>query len=266
MNSLKELMDLRGRVAVVTGGAGNIGLAICESLAELGAQVCVFDIAAGRAAERADQIRRRFGVAASATTLDITREVNVEQSVHNVLDTYGRIDVLINNAAYYPGIEPRDGLWLDEQNLAQWNKQIEVVLTGTFLVTRACAKALAAHGCGAIVNIASVYGLVGPVPSLYQGTTMVNEAHYAAGKGGIVQLTRYLATMMAPAVRVNCLAPGGVLAGQPETFQEMYKARTPLGRMARIEDFKGAIAYLATDLSAYVTGQILAVDGGWTAW
>jgi NAD(P)-dependent dehydrogenase (short-subunit alcohol dehydrogenase family) len=176
------------------------------------------------------------------------------------------LDILVNNAAYSPRNLPTDGFPLEGQNLAQWDAQLAVILTGTFLVSRACARPLANHAKGTIINIASIYGLVGPVPSLYAGTALVNEAHYAAGKGGIVQLTRYLATTLAPSVRVNCIAPGGIKAQQPESFHERYNARTPMGRMANPEDMKGALAYLASDLSSYMTGQVLAVDGGWTAW
>jgi NAD(P)-dependent dehydrogenase (short-subunit alcohol dehydrogenase family) len=117
-----------------------------------------------------------------------------------------------------------------------------------------------------VINIGSIYGLLGPDMRLYDGTEMGNPAYYAAAKGGIVQLTRYWATTLAPEVRVNCVAPGGVWRQQPDSFHERYKSRTPLRRMATEEDLKGAVAYLSSDLSAYVTGHILVVDGGWTAW
>jgi NAD(P)-dependent dehydrogenase (short-subunit alcohol dehydrogenase family) len=124
------------------------------------------------------------------------------------------------------------------------------------------------EGCSgaSIINIGSIYGLCGPDLSLYEGTEMGNPAAYAASKGGVIQLTRWLATVLAPEVRVNCLSPGGVLRNQPEVFIERYIRRTPLRRMAVEEDFKGAIAFLASDLSSYCTGQDIAVDGGWTAW
>lgn len=266
MRTICKLMDLSGRVAVVTGGAGNLGAAICETLAELGAEVCLIDMAADRAQARAEELSRRFGKRATAVGVDITHENEVERGVFEILDRYGRLDILINNAAYAPGDLPPDGFGIDEQNLAQWHAQLEVILTGAFLMIRTSAKHLAAHGNGTVINIASIYGLVGPDPSLYADTAMVNEAHYAAGKGGLLQLTRYCATMLAPTVRVNCIAPGGMRHNQTEVFHQRYRSRTPLGRMACEEDVKGAIAYLATDLSAYVTGQILSVDGGWTAW
>lgn len=266
MRTLQKLGDLSGRVALVTGGAGHLGLAFCEALAEQGAQICILDVAAEKAVDRARMLHEQYGVTASSVCADITSEGDVARAIRQVVETHGRLDILVNNAAYSPQVLPPDGFSLEEQNIPQWEAQIRVILTGTFLMTRACVKALAVHGNGAVINIASIYGLVGPVPSLYSGTGMVNEAHYAVGKGGIVQLTRYLATTLAPAVRVNCIAPGGMKAGQSQQFLERYNARTPMGRMANSEDVKGALAFLASDLSAYITGQILSVDGGWTAW
>jgi NAD(P)-dependent dehydrogenase (short-subunit alcohol dehydrogenase family) len=266
MKSLRELMNLSGRAAVVTGGAGYLGRALCEALAELGAEVCVLDVAADQAKGFAQSLRERFGVRATAVTTDITSEPEVERAVAEILAAHGRLDILVNNAAYAPNDLPPDGLALARQTLAQWKAQTAVMLEGTFLMTRACAPHLAAHQCGSIISIASIYGLTGPIPSLYEGTDMTNPAYYAAAKGGIIQLTRYWATMLAPSIRANCIAPGGIWRNQPESFHARYQQHTPLGRMATEEDFKGAAAFLASDLSAYVTGQILAVDGGWTAW
>jgi len=266
VKSLRDMMDISGHVALVTGGAGHLGLAFCEALAELGAQVCVIDIAADRAAERANYIRERFSVKTSAIAADITLETEVERAIRELLVSHGRLDILVNNAAYAPRNLKPDGLSLDQQSVAQWEAQLAIILNGTFLMARACVPHLTVHQRGVIINISSIYGLVGPDPSLYEGLAMSNAAYYAAGKGGIVQLTRYLATLLAPSIRVNCIAPGGIWRNQPEAFHQRYKDRTPLGRMAVEEDLKGALAYLASDLSAYMTGQVLAVDGGWTAW
>jgi NAD(P)-dependent dehydrogenase (short-subunit alcohol dehydrogenase family) len=266
LKPLKELMDLRGRVALVTGGAGYLGYAFCEALAELGAEVCILDVSAERSNLRIKELSQLFKVRFSAVSADIAREEHVSRAIEQALAVHGRLDVLVNNAAYPPSSLPEDGRLLGQQSVAQWQANLDVMLTGTFLVSRACAPHLAASQHGSIVNISSIYGLVGPDMGLYAGTDMQNPAFYAAAKGGIVQLTRYLATSLAPFVRVNCLAPGGILRDQPESFLQRYLARTPLGRMATEEDLKGALAFLASDLSAYVTGQVLAVDGGWTAW
>ena len=133
-------------------------------------------------------------------------------------------------------------------------------------LVQAAAGDLRASGHGSVINISSIYGLAGPDWRLYEGTDLGNPAAYAASKGGLIQATRWLATTLAPQVRVNAIAPGGVFRDTPEPFLSRYVARTPLARMAREEDFKGAVAYLASDLSAYMTGQCLTVDGGWTVW
>jgi NAD(P)-dependent dehydrogenase (short-subunit alcohol dehydrogenase family) len=143
---------------------------------------------------------------------------------------------------------------------------LEVNVTAPFILAQTCAEALSASGHGSVINILSIYGLVGPDFSLYEGTPLGNPAAYGASKGGLLQLTRYLATALAPAIRVNAITPGGVFRDQAQSFRKRYVDRTPLGRMATEEDFKGAVAYLASDLSKYVTGSNLVVDGGWTAW
>ncbi len=266
MKTLRELVSLEGRVAVITGGAGKIGEAFAEALGELGATICIFDVTEDAAKERANQIRQRFAVQASAFVADVACEDSVQAAVAAAVAQFGGINILINNAAYPKLDLPDDGLEIETQGLVRWKANLDVMLTGAFLMTRATAPHLRRGARGSVTNIASIYGLLGPDMRLYDGTEMGNPAYYAAAKGGIVQLTRYWATTLAPEVRVNCIAPGGVWRQQPEVFHERYRSRTPLGRMATEEDLKGAVAYLASDLSAYVTGQVLAVDGGWTAW
>ena len=266
MKTLREMMSLEGRVAVITGGAGKIAEAFAESLGELGATICIFDVAEEAANERASQVRQRFGFQSSAFVADVAREDSVQAAVSAAVAQFGGVNILINNAAYPKLDLPNDGIEVETQDLAHWKANLDVMLTGAFLMTRACAPHLRRGERGSVTNVASIYGLLGPDMRLYDGTEMGNPAYYAAAKGGIVQLTRYWATTLAPEVRVNCIAPGGVWRQQPESFHERYKSRTPLGRMATEEDLKGAAAYLASDLSAYVTGQVLAVDGGWTAW
>jgi NAD(P)-dependent dehydrogenase (short-subunit alcohol dehydrogenase family) len=266
MRRLLPQLDLRGRVALITGGAGHLGQAFGAGLAELGATVCLLDLHGEAAQQGAEALTTTFGHPALGLAADVTAPDTVASALDHLRNAYGRLDILVNNAAYPPSHLRPDGLAIDEQALERWDRDLKVMLHGTFLVTQAAAGMLQASGNGAIVNIASIYGLVGPDVSLYTGTAMGNPAYYAAAKGGIVQLTRYLATTMAPTVRVNCLAPGGIERGQPETFQERYAARTPLGRMATEADMVGGLVYFASDLSRYVTGQVLAVDGGWTAW
>ena len=261
MKSLGELQDLTGRVALITGGAGHVAEAFAEALAELGADLYLLDISEERVRLRAGDLAARFKRNIVWGVADIGSEAQVQLAIDHALAVHGRLDILVNNAAY----PPSDPSPLPE-SLAEWETHLGVILTGAFLVTRASIPALKKSGRGTIVNVGSMHGLVGPDLSLYEGTSMTSEAYYAAGKGGIVQLTRYWATTLAPTVRVNCIAPGGIWRGQPESFHQRFRRRTPLGRMAREEDLKGVLAFLASDLSAYVTGQVIAVDGGWTAW
>jgi len=154
----------------------------------------------------------------------------------------------------------------EQQTVAAWEAALRVNLTSAFVLVQEAQKSLLTSGHGSIILFSSIYGIVGPDMELYSGTTMANPVGYGASKGGLLQLTRYFATILAPRVRVNAISPGGVWRNQPEEFRKRYETRTPLRRMAYEEDLKGSIMFLASDLSAYVTGQNLVVDGGWTAW
>ena len=267
MKTLKELMDLRGRVAVVTGGGGHLGTVLGEALAELGARIAVVDVRADACEAAARRIREAFNVDAQPLPADLAREEEVRALPAAVLDRFGRLDILVNCAALV-GTSDLQG-WavaFEKQSPATWRRALEINLTAPFVLAQAAASALRASGHGTVINVLSTYGLVGPDLGLYAGTALGNPAAYGASKGGLLQLTRWLATVLAPDIRVNAISPGGIERGQPAAFQERYRARTPLRRMAAEEDFKGAVAYLASDLSAYVTGQNLVVDGGWTAW
>lgn len=265
--SIKELMNLKGRVALVTGGAGHIGVAICDALAELGAAIVLLDLAPMACEAAATRIRETFGVDTLALAADLAKEAETRQAPKTIEDYFGRLDILVNCAALVGTSELKG--WVapfPEQASKAWRSALEINLTAPFILTQACAGMLASSGHGSVVNIGSIYGTVGPDMRLYEGTSLGNPAAYAAGKGGLLQLTRWLATVMAPEVRVNAVSSGGVGRNQPEEFCVRYAERTPLGRMATEGDLKGAVAYLAGDLSAYVTGHNLVVDGGWTAW
>jgi len=267
MRAIRELMNLTGHVACITGGAGHIGSAMADGLAELGAHVVVVDLSAERCAATAAGLQSAHGPEALALPIDLADEAAVRSIPGAVAARFGRLDILINCAALV-GSSTLKG-WavpFREQGSEAWRLALEVNLTSPFVLTQACAGLLAESGHGSVINVSSLYGVAGPDMRLYDGTAMGNPAAYGASKGGLLQLTRWLSTVMAPSVRVNAISPGGVSRGQPELFQERYVDRTPLRRMAVEEDFKGAAAYLASDLSAYVTGQNLVVDGGWTAW
>jgi len=264
---LRELMSLDGRVALVTGGAGHIGRAIGHALAELGANLAVIDISASGCAEATAELSQRWPIAAAGFDCDLEHSEGVGDLPRRVRERFGRIDIIVNCAALV-GTSGLAG-WsvpFEQQSEKTWRRALEVNLTAPFVLVQAAAGDLRASGHGSVINISSIYGLAGPDWRLYEGTDLGNPAAYAASKGGLIQATRWLATTLAPPVRVNAIAPGGVFRDTPEPFLSRYVARTPLARMAREEDFKGAVAYLASDLSAYMTGQCLTVDGGWTVW
>ena len=268
MPSVEQLMRLDNQVVIVTGGAGSIGRVVCDTLAELGAAIVILDTAAEHVNEQVAGLRSNHAVHAEARATDVTDEDAVRDVIHEVVGSLGRLDVLVHLAALVGSSGDLAG-WnvpLADQSASTWRWAIDADLTSAFLLAREAAPFLAKSGHGSIVNVASIYGVAGPDLRLYEGTEMGNPAAYAAAKGGLIQLTRWLATVLAPHVRVNAISPGGVARGQPAPFVERYAQRVPLGRMATEDDLKGAFVYLATDLSAYVTGQNLLVDGGWTAW
>lgn len=260
-------MDLRGRVAIVTGAAGHIGSAISDALAEQGAAVAVLDLVPDACVAAARGLQDRHGVPTLPLPVNLEDEAAVRAVPAKVVAGLGGLHILIHCAALVGTAELRG--WTTpfaEQDSGTWRRALEVNLTAVFVLTQACAADLSASGHGSVVTLGSLYGMLGPDTRLYDGTSMGNPAAYAASKGGVLQLTRWLATVLAPAVRVNSLSPGGVFRGQPAVFQERFIDRTPLKRMATEEDLKGGAVYLASDLSRYVTGQNLIVDGGWSVW
>jgi NAD(P)-dependent dehydrogenase (short-subunit alcohol dehydrogenase family) len=267
LRPIRELADLSGRRALVCGGAGHLGSAACEALVELGAGVCVADIDGERAHARAQELAALGNGRVVGLECDLADEASTRAVVHRATDELGGLDVLVHAAALV-GTSELAG-WavpFAEQGVEAWEEALRVNVTSAFVVVQEARDLLAASGHGSVILFGSIYGLVGPDLALYKGTAMASPAGYAASKGAVLQLVRTLATTLAPRVRVNAITPGGVERGQPEAFQERYRARTPLARMATEEDIKGAVAFLASDLSAFVTGHDLVVDGGWTAW
>lgn len=267
MQSVNELMSLKGRTALIAGGAGHLGSAMAEALAEAGANLAILDLSDEGCATICKKMEQKFAVNTLALPMDLTDEDAVRAAPERVTDKLGGLDILIYCAALI-GVTPLKG-WavpFAQQSSETWRQALEVNLTAAFVLTQAAAPALRASGHGSIITVASHYALVGPDMSFYEGTDLGNPAAYTASKGGLVQFTRWLSTTLAPDIRANSLTPGGIWRQQPEAFHQRYVARTPLRRMATEEDYKGATLFLASDLSAYMTGQNLVVDGGITAW
>lgn len=264
MSKAKNLFSLEGRTALVTGGAGPLGSVLADSLASQGADVIVSDIDADACEDVAVGLRERHGVSARGLCSNLLEPGGTEELVRGV---DGPLDILVNNAAFTgtSGV-PGYAVPFEEQTDEAFELASSLNLRVPFSLVRQLSPKLADGHGGSVINVSSIYGLVAPNMGLYEGTRMGNPAAYGATKGGVVQLTRYLSTVLAPRIRVNAFAPGGIARGQAESFVDRYEKLTPLGRMATEDDFRGVVAWLASDASRYVTGQTIAVDGGWSAW
>ena len=258
-----------GEVALVTGGAGILGARFCAGLANAGAKVAVVDLSA----EQAERVAGEIGGGAAAFACDVSDPASVAACVGEVVGRFGRIDVLLNNAATKSRDVRAFFAPFEEYSLETWREVMSVNIDGMFLMAQAAGKAMLVAGRGGrIVQTASIYGLVGPDARIYEGSDYLGgpintPAVYSASKAAVIGLTRWLATHWAgKGIRVNCLVPGGVSSGQNSVFSELYSARVPMGRMAEAEEMVAPMLFLAGRGSSYVTGQVLASDGGWTAW
>ena len=259
-------LDLSSSTYLITGAAGNLGASISHCLAKLGADLILVDHPNANFASISD-IESEFKVNTKLIQCDLSSSQSRYELLSQVHQEFDGLSCLINNAAYV-GTDQLDG-WavpFEDQSLEAWNLALEVNLTAPFHLSQSLSPLLSKSSNSSILNVSSIYGLLGPDWSLYEGTSMSNPAAYAASKGGLIQLTRWLATTMAPLVRVNAVAPGGIFRNQPQSFVDCYEARTPLKRMASEDDLLGAVLYLTTHMGSYVTGQVLSVDGGWGSW
>lgn len=259
-NPGSSLFHVAGKTVLLTGGFGLLGRALAKALLLHGAHVVVLDI---RANEQLMQEFREVSSAVQYMQADITSAASIQHALSAAVREHGQIDALVNNA--YPR-NANYGRRFEAITLQDWGENVHSHLGGYFNVMQHVARVMETQKSGSIVNIASIYGMVGPDFSIYEGTSMTMPAEYAAIKGGIINLTRYLATYLGKhSVRVNAVSPGGIFDDQDPVFVEQYKARTPMGRMATPEDVTGAVVFLVSDAARYVTGQNIAVDGGWTS-
>ncbi len=266
-----SLFSLKDKIAVVTGGLGLLGKQHCIALAQAGATVVVGDLDG----EACSRYAREFGGKSIGVTLNVNDRASLQAGLATIESQVGGIDVLINNAAINDMFEnpvvAGEQSRLENYPEAMWRKMIDVNVTGVFLCSQVLGSSMAKRGKGSVVNIASTYGMVGPNQDLYKDKDgkqlFYKSPAYSASKGAVIALTRYLAAYWGRSgVRVNTLSPGGVENHQDEHFVHAYSEKTPLGRMAVPSDYQGAIVFLASDASAYMTGANLVVDGGWTTW
>lgn len=271
--SYRELFDLKGKTAIVTGGIGILGKEFCRGLAESGANIAVVDVVKDEAVNFAETLSAEYQIKSRGFFCDVSDKVSVELMVQNVVDYFGQINILHNNAAAKSDNLEKYFAPFEEYELDQWKKIMAVNLDGMFLVAQAVGKQMIKQNSGgSIIQTASIYGIMGPDNRIYEGSFYLDRqintpAVYSASKAAVVGLTKYLSTYWAKhGIRVNTLTPGGTESGQNLIFKEKYAARIPLARMAQASEIVGALLYLASDASSYVTGHNLVVDGGLNAW
>ena len=281
-----RLFDLTGRTALVTGGAGLLGAQFCQTLAQAGARVVVADLNAAAASSIANHITLQ-GRQAISYEGDVTSPASVQELVAATLQTYGSLDILVNSAVLDPKFDPqhiKDGRRTTDDGrptpdgsgafesypLEAWNQALQVNLTGVFLTCQAAVTPMLEQGSGVIINLSSIYGLTAPDQRMYQRPgqpAQYKPIYYTVTKSAILGMTQYLAAYYAGKnIRVNAITPGGVYNGHDEAFVQAYSARAIMGRMAEKDEMNGALLFLASDASAYMTGANLVVDGGWTVW
>ena len=272
----KDLFNLYGRVAIITGGTGLLGQQHAEAIASAGGIPVLVDIHLDHVDPQSAAFKERFGLQACVIKTDITKPEIIHALLMEVLNRYGHVDILINNAANNPKMEKTAEVEfsrLENFPLKQWEADLSVGLTGAFLCSQIIGSEMAKHKRGVIVNVASDLAVIAPDQRLYRKPGLpaeqqpVKPVTYSVVKTGLIGLTRYLATYWADAgIRVNAISPGGVYNNQPEEFVQRLANLIPLGRMAQADEYQAAILYLCSDASSYMTGTNLVIDGGRSCW
>jgi NAD(P)-dependent dehydrogenase (short-subunit alcohol dehydrogenase family) len=259
------MLDLKKKIALITGAGGHLGSEFALTLAELGANLILVDRPTSNISNIAKSLTSKYGVEVFEFYVDLEEEFSRSEFIGKIKKQFNIIDILINNAAVNADSNLQG--WLEEfelQSLETWRRALEVNLTSVFHLTKEFTSLLRKSKGASVVNIGSIYGVYAPDWTLYEGLSdMGNPIAYSASKGALIHITKWLAATLGPEIRVNSLSPGGILRGQASEFIERYSKRTPLRRMAFEDDFSGAIAYLASDMSKYMTGQNIIIDGGW---
>ncbi|MDQ0194836.1 SDR family oxidoreductase [Paenibacillus wynnii] len=268
-----DKFSLHGKTAIVTGGVGILGRRFCSGLAEFGAQVAVVDLDEQAVSGFAAELQKMYGVKALGVGCDVSSLTQVQTMIRKVVDGLGGVHILHNNAASKSENLEAFFAPFEDYSLEQWREIMAVNLDGMFLVAQAAGKQMIAQGSGgSIIQTSSIYGIVGPDQRIYEGSKYMGRpintpAVYSASKAAIIGLTRHLSAYWAHyGIRVNNLIPGGNESGQNDQFITRYSARVPMGRMGQPDEMVGALIYLASDASSYVTGQSLIIDGGLSVW
>ncbi len=262
MKILKKLYNLKNRTVVLTGAGGNLAEKISLILADLGANLILIS----RRNKLKNNYDKKLNLAYPNIKIKkIICNLSSEKSRKNLIKKLNKekIDILINNATFKDNNLVAYASNFKKQNLKKWKLSLEINLICAFHLSQGLYKKLKQSGNGSIINISSIYGVYSPDWKIYKGTNLGNSSAYASAKAGLIQLTKWLSSTLAPNIRVNSISPGGIFRDQPKKFVKAYNNRTLLGRMATEDDLMGIIAYLASDASSYVTGQNIIIDGGW---
>lgn len=259
----KKMLDFSGKTAIVTGACGLLGKEFSRAFLECDANVILCDINEEQGIILQNKFNLEYDNRSLFFPMNITSEIDLQSFIQYCKKQSFSIDILVNNAY------PRNNNYGNDFKLISfkdWRENIDMHLNGYFNVIQKISMVMMKQNKGNIINIASIYGFLGPNFSLYEGTSMTNPAEYSAIKGAIINFTRYLSTYLAPNIRANCISPGGVFDKQNQMFVDRYNKLTPMSRMANPDDIATVVLFLASDLSKYITGQNIVVDGGWSVW
>lgn len=264
--NVKKTFDLSNRTVLLTGAAGLLGKQYADGLSQAGANVILSDVNYYECRKMENELRRKYKCSPLAAKVDISNEKSVTSLIRTALKQFSSIDVLINNAVF-PETKKERSIPFEKFPLSVWNQIISVNLNGMFLCTREVGKIMKKQKCGSIINISSIYGMIAADQRIYGQSGLNSTAAYAVTKSAVLNFTRYLASYWnRTGIRINSLTLGGVESGQDSEFIRNYSYKTMIGRMAHKDEYVGAVLFLASDASSYMTGANLVVDGGWTAW
>jgi NAD(P)-dependent dehydrogenase (short-subunit alcohol dehydrogenase family) len=260
---IDHLTDIKGFNILITGASGNLGTEFSHSLARLGANLILIDKDSNKLKKLKLKLSKNYQINIDIYVIDLEKEKQRVKMISNIIKNHSLIDVIINNAAFVGSSKLKN--WstnFENQSIQTWNRAIEVNLTSVFHICQGLLPLLKISKNASIINIGSMHGFLAPEWSLYKDTDMSNPAAYSVSKAGIIHLTKWLATTLSPDIRVNCISPGGIFRNQPKKFLKRFKSTTPLKKMAEEKDIIGALIYLCSRSSSYVTGQNIIIDGG----
>lgn len=262
-----SLFNIKNKTIILTGSSGFLGTQYAHALSKLHANVVLVDYQNKKNKKLEIELKKKYKTSPMSFDIDISNQESVIELTNRVIKKYKKIDILINNATTNPKNHPKYNSKFESYPVDLWQKYVDVNLTGLFLCSQEIGKVMVKQNAGVIVNISSIYGNVGTDHRIYGEKNMGTPIAYAATKGAFLNFTRYLAAYWEKKnIRVNTLSLGGVFNNQDKEFVKKYSDKTILGRMAKNDEYLGALLFLISDASSYVTGTNLIVDGGWTAW